>query len=214
MISRQKLLEAAARVFAEYGFRGATTRRIAEAAGVNEVTLFRLFGSKSALIAEALRAHAPGVPASCALPETPRRPLAELTRWSQAQMQHLRDNRSLITKTLAEMNEHPEMEPCMSEGRDCAYHELVSYARALRSTGATITEAEARAAASMMLSAIFADAMWRFVGSETVPQPEAQAPQLYSRLFLRALGCPIARQARRATPKGRGARPRAVRLGA
>ena len=32
LVNRQKLLEAAARVFAEAGFRGATTRRIAEEA--------------------------------------------------------------------------------------------------------------------------------------------------------------------------------------
>ena len=57
-VSRQKLLEAAMRVFAESGFRGATTRRIAEAAGVNEVTLFRQFKSKSALINEVAALYA------------------------------------------------------------------------------------------------------------------------------------------------------------
>ena len=54
--TRTQLLEAAARIYSEAGFRGATTRRIADEAGVNEVTLFRLFGSKGALIAEAVRA--------------------------------------------------------------------------------------------------------------------------------------------------------------
>lgn len=34
--------------------RGATTRRIAERAGVNEVTMFRRFGIKSALIRAAI----------------------------------------------------------------------------------------------------------------------------------------------------------------
>jgi AcrR family transcriptional regulator len=55
--SRDRLIEAAIRVFAESGFRGATTRRIAEAAGVNEVTLFRLFKTKGALIDEAARRY-------------------------------------------------------------------------------------------------------------------------------------------------------------
>ena len=44
---RDRILEAAALVYAETGFRGATTRRIAERAGVNEITLFRHFGSKT-----------------------------------------------------------------------------------------------------------------------------------------------------------------------
>ena len=56
--TKQQLLDAAVRVYAEGGFRGATTRRIAEEAGVNEVTLFRLFGSKAALIDEAIRCRA------------------------------------------------------------------------------------------------------------------------------------------------------------
>ena len=53
--TRERLIVAAARVYAAAGFRGATTRRIAEVAGVNEVTIFRTFGSKAALIEEALR---------------------------------------------------------------------------------------------------------------------------------------------------------------
>ncbi|MEO7475110.1 MAG: TetR family transcriptional regulator, partial [Gemmatimonadales bacterium] len=36
---RDQLLTAAARVYAEVGYRGATTRRIAQEAGVNEITL-------------------------------------------------------------------------------------------------------------------------------------------------------------------------------
>ena len=56
--NRARILDAAARVYAEYGYRGATTRRIAVAAGVNEVTLFRTFGSKAALIYEAVRSCA------------------------------------------------------------------------------------------------------------------------------------------------------------
>jgi AcrR family transcriptional regulator len=48
--ARQLLLAAAARVFARDGLEGATTRAIAREAGVNEVTLFRQFGSKEGLI--------------------------------------------------------------------------------------------------------------------------------------------------------------------
>ena len=43
---REALLKSATKVFAEVGSRGATTRRIAQEAGVNEVTLFRHFQSK------------------------------------------------------------------------------------------------------------------------------------------------------------------------
>lgn len=41
-----RILDAALRLFHEHGYKGTTTRAIAELAGVNEVTLFRNFGSK------------------------------------------------------------------------------------------------------------------------------------------------------------------------
>ncbi len=50
-----RLLEAALELLGERGYEGATTRRIAERAGVAEVTLFRRFGSKARLLAEAVR---------------------------------------------------------------------------------------------------------------------------------------------------------------
>ena len=49
--THQRMLDAAARVFARDGLTGATTRAIADEAGVNEVTLFRHFQSKDRLIA-------------------------------------------------------------------------------------------------------------------------------------------------------------------
>ncbi len=44
--TRERILQAAAELFAEKGYARATTRSIAEAAKVNEVTIFRHFGSK------------------------------------------------------------------------------------------------------------------------------------------------------------------------
>lgn len=205
MVSRQKLLRAAARVFGEHGFRGATTRRIAEQAGVNEVTLFRLFGSKSALIAEAVREYGPPSRNGGGLPDVPKRPLRELERWCDTLLAHMRLNRGVIRKAMAELNEHPEMAGCMSEGRDCAFHDLMNWARRLERPGPAISEAEARAGASMLLAALFADAMWRDVGRDTYPQPESRASRLYATLFLRALGCLESPRAPRAAAKKNGA---------
>lgn len=49
--TRARIIQAAARVFAEKGYSRATTRALAAAAGVNEVTLFRHFGSKKNIFA-------------------------------------------------------------------------------------------------------------------------------------------------------------------
>ena len=48
--TRRRILSAAAGEFAEKGYAAATTRAIAGRAGVNEVTLFRHFGSKRELL--------------------------------------------------------------------------------------------------------------------------------------------------------------------
>ena len=53
--THRRLLDAAARVFAQSGLEGATTREIAREAGVNEVTLFRHFQSKEKLLAAVLQ---------------------------------------------------------------------------------------------------------------------------------------------------------------
>jgi len=206
MASRQKLLAAAARIYGESGFRGATTRRIADEAGVNEVTLFRLFGSKSALIAEALREHAPRATEPGGLPETPVEPDRELTAWCTAQLTHLRSARSMIRKAMGEIEEHPEMAPCMSEGTQYAFHELLDYVGRLDRRDVAISESEIHTAAAMLISALFADAMGREMMPALYPQPESQAAELYARLFLRAIGCDAPRRsspARAAHPRQR-----------
>lgn len=48
---RQQIVEVAARLFSQRGFRGTTTKEIALAAGVNEAIIFRHFATKSELYA-------------------------------------------------------------------------------------------------------------------------------------------------------------------
>lgn len=48
--TRRSILDAAAELIGERGYRATTTRAIAERAGVNEVTIFRQFGTKKGLL--------------------------------------------------------------------------------------------------------------------------------------------------------------------
>ena len=57
--TRERIIQAAAEIFAEKGYARTTTRSIAEAAGVNEVTLFRHFGSKRNLLSEIVHQYSP-----------------------------------------------------------------------------------------------------------------------------------------------------------
>jgi len=133
-MKRDEILSAAAGVFAQHGFRGSTTRRIADAAGVNEITIFRHFGSKEALIREAMQ-HLTQSAGLRSLPDIPVDPERELTEWSESFMQHLRLRNSIIRKTMSEIEERPDMSECASYVPKRASNELCLYLTALKRKG-------------------------------------------------------------------------------
>jgi AcrR family transcriptional regulator len=55
--TREKILEAGLKLFSEKGYLGATTKEIAQKAGVAELTLFRHFTSKENLFEEMMSAY-------------------------------------------------------------------------------------------------------------------------------------------------------------
>jgi len=106
--ARQRLLEAAGRVFARDGLDGATTRAIARAAGVNEVTLFRQFGTKEHLIEAVVGktfggGDRPGPPHP--LPATASLP-ADLEGFARRYEARLREHLPLIRTVLGEIHRH------------------------------------------------------------------------------------------------------------
>ncbi len=198
MDTRTELLTAAATVFSQHGFRGSTTRRIAEEAGVNEVTLFRYFGSKEALLREAIASSSNG-PAATLLPEVPQDPERELADWIGTVIERLRSKRSIIRKCMGEMEERPEMTSCVVNAPVRAARELAEYLKKLKSLGNTDSEFDILAAAAMLMGAIFHDAMGREMMPEVYP-PLSKAPRLYSRLLLSAIGYTPVGEATVSTP--------------
>ncbi|MCD4826930.1 MAG: TetR/AcrR family transcriptional regulator [Acholeplasmataceae bacterium] len=55
LTTEKKILQAATKLFSEHGYKGVSTRSIADLAGVNEVTLFRHFQTKSNLLQSVIR---------------------------------------------------------------------------------------------------------------------------------------------------------------
>jgi AcrR family transcriptional regulator len=191
---RRRLIDAAIAVFGECGFRGATTRRIADAAGVNEVTIFRLFGSKSALLEEAVRQSEARTfrPAHSELPEEPENPEAELEAWARDHWRAMRERRSVIRKMMSEIEEHPEISACMNEGWDRLRGNVLRYVERLRERGDIDADVPVPTAVTMFTGTLFSDAMGRDIKRNAYP-PERQAISDYTRLFLRALGYAPAR---------------------
>ncbi|HET8649386.1 MAG TPA: helix-turn-helix domain-containing protein [Gemmatimonadales bacterium] len=186
---RERLLEAAARIYAEQGFLGATTRRIATEAGVNEVTLFRQFGSKEALLRASLERAGAEI-LSPGLPESPSDPAAEVARWAVALWEQLAAHRSMIRTCMGEIETHPEIMPtCGSPGsaNTAAKRALCHYVKSLQESGRARRDVDPGPAASLLMGAIFADAMSRDLMPEMYSRPARQTVTEYVRLFLRAV---------------------------
>ena len=183
---KDQLLEAAVQVYAESGYHGATTRRIASAAGVNEITLFRHFGSKDVLLREALaRCQAEGV---VPLPEVPHDPLQELTVWSRSHLLHLQQRAALIRTCLSEFAERPDLVTPEISCPARATRALVAYLERLRELGMLAESLDVRAAAAMLLGTLFADAIGRDIVPDMYAVPTEEAIGQYVALFLRGIG--------------------------
>ncbi len=187
MSVRDQLLDAAVRLYAEAGYRGATTRRIAQEAGVNEITLFRHFGSKDSIIRQAItRAGRSDV--SQLLPETPRDPSRELREWAHVQITELRERRSLIRTCMGEIKEHPGIFESENSPPALAARALSRYLRRLHEVGLAKAEFDEVTASTMLMGVLFADAMGRDIMPDMYRNEPERALDEYVRLFLRSIG--------------------------
>lgn len=186
---RQRILDAAKEVYAQHGFRGATTRLIAIQAGVNEVTLFRTFGSKAALFEALMQEHVAKSPVPD-LPDNPVDPELEMTQWCAGILGYLRENRGLIRASFGEIEERPESAISMCQGPTCAGMMLTDYILRLRSMGLAAADGDIQTAVAMFVSCIIGDALRRDVMPHAFP-PVDEAPSRYVRIFMRALGVQV-----------------------
>ncbi len=189
---RQRILDAAKEVYAQHGFRGATTRLIAIQAGVNEVTLFRTFGSKAALFEALMQEHVAKSPVPD-LPDNPVDPEAEMTHWCAGILTYLRENRGLIRASFGEIEERPESAMSMCRGPACAGMMLTDYILRLRSMGLAAADGDIQTAVAMFVSCIIGDALRRDLMPRAFP-PVDEAPARYVRIFMRALGVEVVRR--------------------
>jgi AcrR family transcriptional regulator len=184
---RDRLLDAAARVYAETGYRGATTRRIAQEAGVNEITLFRHFGSKTTLILEAVRRA--NTRSDCPqVPETPGDPVAELKQWAHDQLEHLTQLRSIIRTSLGEIEERPEIVPLIGERPRQVILALASYLEQLQAQGRASPDFDPQTAARVFYGSLFTDAIGRDLMPELYDDAVEDPAARYVTLFLAAIG--------------------------
>jgi AcrR family transcriptional regulator len=103
-VQRQHVLDAATAVFADKGFRGATIRDVAVAAGVSDGTIYNLFDNKAALLHAILAGAVPPAPVPI-LPADADAPLPILPdllreRWAALGPQSLARLRVILSEAL------------------------------------------------------------------------------------------------------------------
>jgi len=182
---RERILQATIRVYAEAGFRGATTRRVAQEAGVNEITLFRHFGTKEALVKAALKASGHGIHSE---PPEPGVPESELYAWALATYRHWYESRRLINQVMGDLAEHPELAPDICEEPSCEHAMLSRYLERMRELGMTSQPFHADAAAGLLLGSVFTHALWRDHFEKPGLPPVEEVIRQYVALLLAALG--------------------------
>jgi AcrR family transcriptional regulator len=161
--ARERLLRAAVEVFGRDGLEGATTRAIARQAGVNEVTLFRLFHSKEKLLEAVVGQTFPKA-------EAPKKGLVamtsdlreDLTNYAQVYESMLTKNLPLIRTLIGEIHRHQSQERKVVEGifrplRD----ELVERLKAAQRAEEMRDDLAAEVAADLLGGMIFAGALRR-----------------------------------------------------
>jgi AcrR family transcriptional regulator len=123
-----EILAAAAELFAERGYKGTTTRSIAERAGVNEVTIFRRFKNKLGVL-EALGASWEDSSAGFAVSAVPepsdtRGTLATLARLEVAQAMAFGE---VATRLAMDAKTSPEVAGAIRNGLGDNFAGLVAY---------------------------------------------------------------------------------------
>ena len=165
--TRQRLLDAAARVFARSGLEGATTREIAHEAKVNEVTLFRHFKTKDNLLSEVVRRTfdrqeetlAAPIPAATRPSNSLR---ASLRRFAQRYRELLESNLPFLRTLIGSIHRHREHEIRVFKGIFTPLKaELIATIEAARARGLVRPGLEPRVAADVFASLIFTEVLRR-----------------------------------------------------
>ncbi len=136
--TQERLLDAAARVFARDGLQRATTREIASEAGVNEVTLFRHFHHKENLLAAVFRRAATDYAQALGEGDSSTQDIhRDLLRCARRYHELLEANEALIRMLIGEASRYPEhARKVIHEAIQPLRMKLIGYLEAGKAAGA------------------------------------------------------------------------------
>lgn len=185
-----RLLAAAQAVFGEEGFRGATTRKIAARAGVNEVTLFRHFTCKDELLVEAIDRQADASIAMLArspLPVEPGDVAEELQRFLTATLFGFVAAQRAVRTSLGEWGHHAELDHRLSRPSRYVSTEVERYLAVAQERGLIRADVQHVIAAQALLSTVFAHGMLHEMMPERFPLQPEESVAMYLKIMLEGL---------------------------
>ncbi len=185
-----RLLDAASEVFAEEGFRGATTRKIAARARVNEVTLFRHFASKEDLLVAAIDrqvASSIAMLAAVPLPAEPRDVGDELGRFLTATLFGFAAAHRAVRTSLGEWGHHPMLDDRLTGTSRYVSDQVERYLAAAQECGLIRDDIHPVLAAQALIATIFAHGMLHKMMPERFPVGPEESVAMYLRIMLEGL---------------------------
>ena len=162
--TRQKIIEAALKLFGENGYSATPTRAIAAEAGVNEVTLFRHFGSKQNLVRACMEHFNASGFASTFEAKLTGDYAADIRVMARQMVADARASRDMMRLLICDASRLPELSALMLEGarqntqRVAAYFERQIAAGVVRDDLSPY--ALTHALDSLFSSAVFAQSMF------------------------------------------------------
>jgi len=160
MDTKDRLLEAMLQLVSRKGYLGATTREIAQEAGVTELTLFRHFGSKERLFEKVLEKYSFLARLREILPEIEKLPYDKALRIVGMRFfETLKERKSMIMVMLSEVNLYPEkIRLAYSKFANELRQTLASYLESSQKKG-LLRSFPARMAARAFIGIIFSNFM-------------------------------------------------------
>ena len=188
-----KILTAAAELFGERGYKGTTTRALAERAGVNEVTIFRYFGNKQGVL-KALGASWASNFAGLAVDELSGTSdtASTLVRLAQIETAWARQSGAVAMRLALDRKTSPEVAEAMGEGGpEDNFLGLVAYLAKQQDAGELRADLDPRVMAEVFFALTSSLAMSRQLLSDgriTYDMPEEEVGRQVLELYLTGVG--------------------------
>jgi AcrR family transcriptional regulator len=186
--ARQRLLDASLELFCRRGFDGVSTREIARKAGVNEVTIFRLFGTKENVLFAIMDREADI--RSRIIPqwlEPTGDVVADLSRFGAFMLEGMRQKAPIMKLGMTEVSRRPQIWKRVSPAPETALELLSRYFERAAQKG-LVRKVDPRMAATVFFSFFFRSmVMETFLGKDMLMNLDDRAIGDFCRLFVEGL---------------------------